>query len=148
MDVTDNYMNRNMQCNCNMNDNMMLANMQMNNNMMNNSCCCCKPSKQEPTATYSYEFTNMENNEPEEEQTRGEMLQQIRCLGFAVVDIAQYLNTHPDDRKALCLHREYSERLKDLKDKYQKVYGPLSIYYPCNSWRWLEEPWPWERSDF
>ena len=38
--------------------------------------------------------------------------------------------------------------LKDLKDKYQKVYGPLSIYYPCNKWRWLEEPWPWERGNF
>ena len=39
-------------------------------------------------------------------------------------------------------------KLKDLKDKYQKVYGPLSIYYPCNKWRWLEEPWPWEGGNF
>ena len=36
----------------------------------------------------------------------------------------------------------------ELKDKYQKVYGPLSIYYPCNKWRWLEEPWPWEGGNF
>ena len=36
------------------------------------------------------------------------------------------------------------ELLKDLEDKYQKVYGPLTINYPCNKWRWLEEPWPWE----
>ncbi len=148
MDTTDNYMNRNMNCNCNMNDTMLLQN--MNSNMMDNSnCCCCKPSRQESIATYSYQFTNRENDNCGETQpTRAEMLEEIRCLGFAVVDIAQYLNTHPDDSKALCLHREYSEQLRDLKDKYQKVYGPLSIYYPCNSWRWLEEPWPWERSDF
>ena len=35
-----------------------------------------------------------------------------------------------------------------LKDKYQKVYDPLTINYPCNMWRWLEEPWPWERGNF
>ena len=71
-------------------------------------------------------------------------MKQIKCLSFAVVDIAQYLDTHPDDRKALCLHRKYCQELKDLEDKYQKVYGPLTINYPCNKWRWLEEPWPWE----
>ena len=29
-----------------------------------------------------------------------------------------------------------------MRDMYQKVYGPLMITYPCNKWRWLEEPWP------
>ena len=48
------------------------------------------------------------------------------------------------DDKALCLHRKYCREAKDLKDKYQKVYGPLTINFPCNKWRWLEEPWPWE----
>ena len=44
-----------------------------------------------------------------------------------------------------------NETLKEyvnLKDKYQRVYGPLTINYPCNKWRWLEEPWPWERGNF
>ena len=57
-----------------------------------------------------------------------EMLQQIRCYEFAINELALYLDTHPEDEK----------------DKYQKVYGPLTINYPCNKWRWLEEPWPWE----
>ena len=71
-----------------------------------------------------------------------EMLQQIRCCDFAITELALYLDTHPQDDKALCLHRKYCKQAKDLKDKYQKVYGPLSINYPCNKWRWLEEPWP------
>lgn len=75
------------------------------------------------------------------------MLSQIRCLKFAITDVSEYLNTHPNDEKALCLHREYCQQLKELSDKYQKIYGPLSIYFPCNSWRWLEEPWPWEGSE-
>lgn len=79
---------------------------------------------------------------------REEMIQEIRCNQFAITELALYLNTHPDDEKALCLHRKYCRRLKDLEDKYQKVYGPLTINYPCNKWRWLEEPWPWERGNY
>ena len=76
---------------------------------------------------------------------RSEMLQNIMCYKFAINDLALYLDTHPEDQKALCLHREYSKVLRDLTDKYQKVFGPLTIEVPCNKWRWLEQPWPWER---
>ena len=44
--------------------------------------------------------------------------------------------------------QKLSNTIKDLKDKYQKMYGPLTIFYPCNKWRWLEEPWPWERGNY
>jgi spore coat protein JB len=80
----------------------------------------------------------------ENDYTRDELLMKIKSYNFAVIELGLYLNTHPDDEKALCLHNAYTKKLKDLKDKYQKVYGPLSIYYPCNKWRWLEQPWPWE----
>lgn len=83
-----------------------------------------------------------------EEMQREELAMKIKEYQFAVTDISLYLNTHPDDEKALCLHREYTKKLKELRDKYQKVYGPLTIEYPCNKWRWLEEPWPWERGNF
>ncbi len=76
---------------------------------------------------------------------RSEMLQNIMCYKFAINDLVLYLDTHPEDQKALCLHREYSKVLRDLTDKYQKVFGPLTIEFPCNKWRWLEQPWPWER---
>lgn len=94
------------------------------------------------------------NNENESKKTcprdcqREEMMMQIRELDFAIIELGLYLNTHPEDQKALCLHRKYTKEVKDLKDKYQKVYGPLTIFYPCNKWRWLEEPWPWERGNY
>lgn len=74
-------------------------------------------------------------------EARREMIEQIRCYDFAITELALYLDTHPEDEKALCLHRKYCKQAKELKDKYQKVYGPLTIQYPCNKWRWLEEPW-------
>ena len=131
--------------------------------MEDRNCCCnnkefmkdeCKyETPQGINAAFGYNTVNMnEDNEKccncnSKDETRCEMLKNIRGLSFAIVDIAEYLNTHPDDQKALCLHKEYCKQIKELKDKYQKVYGPLSIYYPCNKWRWLEEPWPWEGDD-
>ena len=92
---------------------------------------------------------NMDNKENMcQNQTRREMIHQIKCYNFAVIELGLYLDTHPDDAKAICLHNKYCKELKELKDAYQKVYGPLSIYYPCNKWRWLEEPWPWERGNY
>ena len=79
---------------------------------------------------------------------REELTMKIRELDFAIIELALYLDTHPDDRKALCLHNTYAKQVKELKDKYQKVYGPLTLDYPCNKWRWLEQPWPWERGNY
>jgi spore coat protein JB len=73
-----------------------------------------------------------------------DMLEQIKSVDFAIEELALYLDTHPDDNKAICLHNNYCNQMKDLKDMYQKMYGPLSIYCPCNMWKWIEEPWPWE----
>ena len=78
------------------------------------------------------------------QMSRNEMLKQIKCLNFAIVDLSLYLDTHPNDKKALCLHNKYCKDLKTIESMYQKVYGPLTIKYPCNKWRWIEEPWPWE----
>lgn len=161
-----NYENddRNCGCNCNcgcpMNhaDNMMTSNLGVQTpmplsagyNMTANNCNCCgNPSPMPRIPTYSYEFTNIKNEDCEEKvMARDEMLQQIRCLGFAIVELAEYLDTHVDDEKALCLHKEYARKMDELKDKYQRVYGPLTINFPCNKWRWIEEPWPWERGNF
>ena len=92
---------------------------------------------------------NIDNNNYDDMNTaRENMIHQIKSYQFAITELALYLDTHPDEERALCLHRKYTRELKDLKDKYQKVYGPLTIEFPCNKWRWLEEPWPWERGNF
>ena len=74
--------NENRNCNC---------------NNANNSCCQKNPTPS--VSTYSFNFTNIMPEEfcAEEEMTRADMLQKIRCLGFAVVELAEYLDTHADD---------------------------------------------------
>ena len=158
--MLDNNENRHCNCGCPMtnNENMMIDNGYQNPMAMpagfgikSSECnCCCEKCPTPSIKTYSFNFTNImpEDTCPEREETREEMIQRIRCLSFAIVELSQYLNTHNDDEKALCLHREYANELRDLKDKYQMVYGPLTINFPCNKWRWIEEPWPWERGNF
>jgi spore coat protein JB len=83
---------------------------------------------------------NISNN-----SLRHEMLMQLKEYSFALDELNLYLDTHPTDSKALCLHNNYSRTLRDLENEYQKVYGPLTANCPCKKWRWIEEPWPWER---
>lgn len=107
------------------------------NEMDNRNCNCMMNNN------YSMYMTNnpMSNNDCNYDQTREEMMERIKCLNFAITELALYLDTHPEDEKALCLHRKYCKEYRELTDKYQKVYGPLTIQFPCNKWRWLEEPW-------
>ena len=62
-------------------------------------------------------FIAIGNNE-----IRRKMMKEIKCLNFAIIDLAEYLDTHPNDRKAICLHREYTNELNELKDKYQRIF--------------------------
>lgn len=94
------------------------------------------------------DMNNDNDNNMNNDCVRREMMYKIQSLAFAINELALYLDTHPEDERALCLHRKYCKKLKDLKEKYQRVYGPLTINYPCNKWRWLEEPWPWERGNY
>ena len=109
-----------------------------------NRNCNCNMSNNSNVDVISSNYNNSSCNS----LSRREMINQIKSYSFAVNDLAIYLDTHPDDTKALCLFRKYANELNDLKNDYQKVYGPLSYYFPCNKWRWLEEPWPWERGNF
>ena len=113
--------------------------------------CSCNKEMYHMGTNYNMMVNNLENmmdNNNCDNMTRENMINEIKCLQFAIVELGLYLDTHPEDERGLCLHRKYARELKDLKDKYQKVYGPLTINFPCNKWRWIEEPWPWERGNF
>ena len=48
---------------------------------------------------------------------RQEMIDQIKSLDFAIIELGLYLDTHPDDQRALCMHKEYCKQEKE-KLKY------------------------------
>ncbi len=78
--------------------------------------------------------------------TRQQLMQKIMEYSFALVDLTEYLDTHPDDSDAL-------ETYKKLNDMYQKYYNEYTTQYgpitpgDVNSqsyWTWVAEFFPWE----
>lgn len=81
--------------------------------------------------------------------SKEKLLQRIYEVSFAVDDILLFLDTHPCCQEALSFYREYSSERQKLMKEYALHYGPLTIddalETDANSWRWMEQPFPWEQ---
>lgn len=79
---------------------------------------------------------------------RNSLLKEISMVDFAIVDLNEYLDTHPDDTDAVAYIKQYITILARLKQEYASLYGPLNIYdavfNDCNDWKWARMPLPWE----
>ena len=74
-------------------------------------------------------------------------LTELQALGFAIQELALYLDTHRDDNDALELYRRYQKLHKEGRIKYEKMCGPLNHSSPTEGpYQWLDDPWPWEYS--
>ena len=75
-------------------------------------------------------------------------LTELQALGFAVQDLALYLDTHRDDQEALELYRSYQKRYQECAMEYKRKHGPLTHKQvsDCEGYDWLDDPWPWEYS--
>lgn len=73
-------------------------------------------------------------------------LSELQVLGFAMHDLALYLDTHRNDKEALQLYRQYQKIYHDATMSYSQQYGPISHGNPIEKDRytWLDDPWPWE----
>lgn len=80
-------------------------------------------------------------------ESREELMRSIQEHKFAVVELSLYLDTHPCDERALKMQNEHARAYQEAKDTYEKMYGPLTRYYPMTKWKWVSESWPWERGN-
>lgn len=73
-------------------------------------------------------------------------LAELQALGFAVLELALYLDTHRDDREALELYRSYQQLYSRCKEEYTRTHGPLNHgqITDAEDYNWLDDPWPWE----
>jgi len=75
------------------------------------------------------------------------LMKKIQQMQFMAVEFNLYLNTHPNDMKALTQYNYYAEQLTMLKKQYDDMYGPI-MGFGCsqskNGWKWIYEKWPWE----
>ena len=72
-------------------------------------------------------------------------LAELQALEFVVLELALYLDTHPEDAEAFTLFRQYAAMEKAAKAAYESKFGPLtkSAAASCEKYRWLQDPWPW-----
>ena len=81
------------------------------------------------------------------EMNRRELFEYINQISFAVDDVKLFLDTHPENQKALEYFQKYKEKRIEALKEYAEVYGPLTVdtvseHWDC--WNWINEPWPWQ----
>ncbi len=71
---------------------------------------------------------------------------ELQALGFALHELALYLDTHREDKEALELYRQYQKIYHEGMMEYSKMHGPISHGLPDGQegYAWLDDPWPWE----
>ena len=73
-------------------------------------------------------------------------ISELQTLGFAIQELALYLDTHREDLEALRVYQEYQKLYNHCRDEFLKNNGPLNHFQEENSnqYNWLNDPWPWE----
>ena len=74
------------------------------------------------------------------------LLKDIGIVDFILVELTLFLDTHPEDCKALEYYRHYNNIKKQLQREFSQKYYPLTTAdVDCdNEWTWGMAPNPWE----
>ena len=73
-------------------------------------------------------------------------LLELMALDFAIDELGLYLTTHADDQQALELYWSYIRLGEEGRKKYREKCGPLlQTDITPGSYKWLNDPWPWEK---
>ncbi len=84
------------------------------------------------------------------ERTCVQLAEKIRALGFAIYEVELFLDTHPDDCRALETREEYIGKQTEMICEYEKCCGPWIMTAAdvtgTERWEWIDGPWPWEYS--
>lgn len=77
------------------------------------------------------------------------LLKRIQICDFVLNETALFLNSHPEEAKALEHYKKYLEIREQAKKDYVERYGPLSRsdYDGGPRWTWVDNPWPWQNKE-
>ena len=79
---------------------------------------------------------------------RNELLNKLSELDFIAVDLALFLNTHPNHSEAIQTYNQVITAADAVRMKYEESYGPLcsfrSYAADTQNWQWKNDPWPWQ----
>lgn len=76
------------------------------------------------------------------------LLHDIGVIDFVIVEMTEYLDTHPTDKEAIEYVRHYIRMKNQALQEYAAKFGPLNVMTADlssnNEWKWALEPMPWE----
>lgn len=67
----------------------------------------------------------------------------LQTLGFAIQELALYLDTHRDDREALEQYRAYQQMYRQIMERHNMQMTHQQMGRE-DEYEWLDGPWPWE----
>lgn len=74
---------------------------------------------------------------------KDKLLRRLSAMQFAMWEMREFLDTHPNCPDAKALYNAYKEKYDTLAKEYEARFGPLTLN-GTNSDAWLKDPWPWE----
>lgn len=85
-------------------------------------------------------------NNVSSEQSR--LLKDISIIDFALVELNEYLDTHPFDKQAMEYFNHYSRIKNQMSKDFSARYYPLTadLSTDTREWNWVLSPMPWEGS--
>jgi len=80
------------------------------------------------------------------DMNRERLLREVMAADFTVIDLNLYLDTHPNDQRAISIYNASVQRAKMLRAIYERMYGPLTpMFFSSCPFNWIDKPWPWQR---
>ena len=70
----------------------------------------------------------------------------LQALCFVIQELALYLDTHPNDKEAFALFKQFTAMEKAAQDSFEKTTGRTimrSSAANSDRYNWLQDPWPW-----
>lgn len=79
-------------------------------------------------------------------QGEASKLRELQETGFVLHELVLYLDTHPDNRKALNMYRTVRKKYMDLYAQYEAEHGPMTARGVIGDrWTWGAMRWPWQQ---
>ncbi len=80
-------------------------------------------------------------------RNQDQLLCWIDMVSIMLVDLTEYLDTHPFDEVAMDHYNHYQTLYQNALQEYAKAYEPLTLSTatPENMWTWGVSKNPWER---
>ncbi len=85
------------------------------------------------------------NSNSDNSASKTDLMRAIMEADFFAQDLKLYLNTHPDDKRAIEMYREACKQYKACKAAFEDCFWPLTA---CSAgqnddcWDWPEGVWP------